>query len=929
MSIRMRRFVLLLAMCLPALLYSQTDSLSVFSDSLRAVPQFLWTVRSLNHSDLSGLPFREVDRYLPLLPGMVGVNGGLYVRGSRNGETGYLLDGMSVFNPWLNSDGVPLIPEAIEGIDAHTGAYGAALGSPGGGMVNMKMKTGGERLQYSFNIQTDDFGPPGSFFGIGSFKAVNYGYRNIVGTISGPLPYTPIRFFLAGQSNYMRSRQPMFFTPFRYDNLVTDNLGARPSGIPLPGPLEFRENYIGTSWINTTTLQGNATANVFGIDLKLIGSYDDREFTEGSQWPEVLRNYYRQKRDMLTRRVTKYLNLQAHYAPSDNLDLNLGLSYYNRFARTYDPDFKNNWRLYSDSLANAQAGYLGFPARYTGPYPYSTIYAFYFNDPSSPNGSYSTPAYSKESQGSFAFDVSMKWKPAERWIVRAGGRLESWTMRLWKIQNILNLNWYMDTDRNGVWDRVFSSPLERRVYMTRQGGITAIGFQYDNPGKTTDDGPEGPGRPDRSSAFIEASYTSNDLRFVLGGRYERFDPKFTSVPPILNPVTQQYDWQYPPMDNTLDILKENELVPSEPSNYFLPRVALSVPLTNDLEFHLAYGKYAQMNALNKLYISNIVLSGLLSPLDRVPYNLGGTPVTFTARPEQSTHYEAGFTEVFSPRARVNLSFYQKTLNNQLQLDRIYNSAGNAISVGLFNNGRGVSTGVEASLDATPLRRLHLLVSYAYSESDGRFSDATSNWRYVSDAQLPSGPDFLIPLAYDQTHRGSAIASLTFLEDDGPVLDGLGLDLVFTMHSGQRYTQLLGPQYLGSAGPWNIGVRQLMDWRNYEPLAPENGSTTPWYYNVDLQLRKQFSIEPIRAELSISVLNLFNRKHILNVYPSTGSPNDDGWLLTSVASNYIALPLYEDFYRAINLENRWAYMSATGNDVYGTPRQIRIGLKVEM
>jgi hypothetical protein len=43
--------------------------------------------------------------------------------------------------------------------------------------------------------------------------------------------------------------------------------------------------------------------------------------------------------------------------------------------------------------------------------------------------------------------------------------------------------------------------------------------------------------------------------------------------------------------------------------------------------------------------------------------------------------------------------------------------------------------------------------------------------------------------------------------------------------------------------------------------------------------------------------------------------------------YAANPAYVAFYKAINSDNRWAYMQATGNDLYGSPRQIRIGTRL--
>jgi hypothetical protein len=86
------------------------------------------------------------------------------------------------------------------------------------------------------------------------------------------------------------------------------------------------------------------------------------------------------------------------------------------------------------------------------------------------------------------------------------------------------------------------------------------------------------------------------------------------------------------------------------------------------------------------------------------------------------------------------------------------------------------------------------------------------------------------------------------------------------------------------------------------------------------------------ELYAQVTNLLNTKQVLNVYPTTGSAEDDGWLTNPLAGQFNSIPNYAAFYRAINLENRWAAMTITRfplGDFYGTPRAIRVGLRAEI
>ena len=121
----------------------------------------------------------------------------------------------------------------------------------------------------------------------------------------------------------------------------------------------------------------------------------------------------------------------------------------------------------------------------------------------------------------------------------------------------------------------------------------------------------------------------------------------------------------------------------------------------------------------------------------------------------------------------------------------------------------------------------------------------------------------------------------------------------------------------------------------------NSSQSPWQWNIDLSLGKTFSVMGLSITLYAEVLNLLNSRTVTNVYPSTGSPDEDGFLSSLLARYYVAnVKGFPEFYRSINRDNRWAYMTATGGgswynnfsegkDTYGSPRQVRFGLRVEL
>jgi hypothetical protein len=158
-------------------------------------------------------------------------------------------------------------------------------------------------------------------------------------------------------------------------------------------------------------------------------------------------------------------------------------------------------------------------------------------------------------------------------------------------------------------------------------------------------------------------------------------------------------------------------------------------------------------------------------------------------------------------------------------------------------------------------------------------------------------------------------------------------VLLRFNSGHNYTRIRPLSELGQSTPWTVGTEPLNDPRASFPVEPVNASSTPWVFNIDLSVSKVFYLPDITFELYANVLNLFDTKQIVNVYPTTGVAEDDGWLTNPASSAFVKDPLYVAFYRAINLDNRWSYMNSTrsqqGNDIYGIPRQVRVGVKVEI
>ena len=163
-------------------------------------------------------------------------------------------------------------------------------------------------------------------------------------------------------------------------------------------------------------------------------------------------------------------------------------------------------------------------------------------------------------------------------------------------------------------------------------------------------------------------------------------------------------------------------------------------------------------------------------------------------------------------------------------------------------------------------------------------------------------------------------------DGGPILQRLGLNMLFTFNSGRPFTFSKG-----SAGQQGPGTGALIenDVRNGVPLEPVNASTTPWVFLLDMRLDKTVDIGPLATTFYVYVQNLLDTRNTTLVYRRSGSADDDGYLTNPDLSGKViesfgdGAPTYVAMYKAINLE-----LGQLLGNMWTPPRQIRFGIRLE-
>lgn len=386
--------------------------------------------------------------------------------------------------------------------------------------------------------------------------------------------------------------------------------------------------------------------------------------------------------------------------------------------------------------------------------------------------------------------------------------------------------------------------------------------------------------------------------------------------------------QLPIIDRETHLIPDSALTEGETFDFISPRLGFAFPITDQTVFHLQYGKFVQSPSLDVAYRGVYQAARQLQGA-----NLFTNPIAYNPAPIRTTQYEVGFSHQFTDFAAFDITAFYKDIKGQLQYAVITTAPGALRSkYNVFANQDFATTkGVELSLKIRRTARVSANLNYTYSNSLG--TNSLSNSGVGSTEVNGNVPTVLVPLDYNQTHRGAIFIDYRFDKGDGgPILEQSGLNLLFTFNSGHPYTlaQWTG---LGQSSAWTGGLTPIGtgDTRGRRPVGPINSSTTPWVYNIDLRIDKTVTIYNMDFNFYIYIQNLLDTKNVINVYDKTGNAFNDGFLDTPDGQQIIAGARYTerfaDLYRALNYNNRQAAYNVYGYDLFGTPRQLRVGVLI--
>ena len=870
-------------------------------------------VRVVSSEDLKNIPVRGIASVVALQAGVVEQGGQIFIRGGRQDEVGYYIDGADARDARNGRLLVSVVPEALEEFQVQAGGYNAEYGGSNAGIVRQQLRTGTTDYSASLRVETDNFASGGEKV-LGGYS---YGYSDYSATFGGPIVSDKIKFFLAGRNTFQGDPTVAWWDPVVFDNLAEDAAGSNPdpnTGVPDTFSVNIPGGKVPGRKLESWAGNGTLTFDYNPIIVRLSASMN---YTKTLFNTTPIRNILNQQRipnqdessGLFSAKLTHFVQPTTFY--------DLTVSYQdNRFKR-YDPLFEDDYLSYGDSTANAAKGILYF-SRFLSPQDVR-VNGFPFTRPGGLNlAGGATVAYQKRKQNfiSGALDITHQMKSHE---FKGGFSYQRYTIRNYSFGRVEAMLGTLlsnpDVARTG-------GPALDALY--RIGGIPN-NYGYDIYGNEIDDGFEGPKNPTYISGYLQDKFEINDLVVNAGLRFDSFDNDDWE---FIDPANPSYD----PVNFTI---LESGTKNTKAFRTVSPRVGFSFPVTDRTVFHVQYGKFVQSPQLNAIYLSTSQYALAFSGR-----NFISVPVGTGLEPERTTQYEIGFTQQFADFASFDITTFYKDIKSQIQVDKVTTTSGSTTaSYNILQNGDYATTkGLELSLTVRRVERVQAFINYTLSDAQGTGSSLTTATSAVEAG--PIRPTVISPLAFNQTHRGTINIDYRFGENDGgSILQRLGANILFSFNSGHSFTKAQANSAGGQRGPEEGGILADDDPRTRRPDGAVNSETTPWVFQIDLKVDKTVSIADLfDVNFYVYVSNLLNTQNVLNVYTRSGAAYDDGFLTNpALSSNIVAAngPRYVELYRAINLNNRQHYWQNQlnganpfeGGDLFNSPRQIRVGVSV--
>ncbi len=370
-----------------------------------------------------------------------------------------------------------------------------------------------------------------------------------------------------------------------------------------------------------------------------------------------------------------------------------------------------------------------------------------------------------------------------------------------------------------------------------------------------------------------------------------------------------------------DAITKDAFTDYDPQISVMPRISFSFPISDEALFFAHYDILTQRptSALR------------MDPTDYIFVDKRGSIGNPNLKPQKTIDYELGFQQKISNTSSLKISSFYREMRDMIQYFR-FNGAytGRTQLYDSYTNlDFATVKGLTVEYDLRRTNNVRARISYTLQFAEGTGSSPTTARALVS-AGLPNLRQ-IFPLDWDRRHSFNVSLDYRFTSGKsytGPTstrqikgtdqvrtfqwLENTGANFIISGGSGEPYTKSANV-----IGVYSGSGTYLLD-------GMMNGSRLPWQFRIDARLDRdiQISKKPNSTtylNVYLQVLNVLNTKNIMNVYPATGTPDDDGFLSAPEWQPNINTSVdpmaYRDLY-ALRMNSPFNY---------SIPRQIRLGV----
>lgn len=229
---------------------------------------------SLTTEQIEALPVQELQDVVNLQAGVV--DG--HIRGGRDTEVQYQVDGVTVNNPFDNKSGIRLDRSVLQEVQVISGTFDAEYGQAMSGVVNAVLKSGTD----TFDWQAEAYGGGYYFLNTNGRRVIDprfkpAGLQNYQLTLSGPLPVPHTVYLVSG---HRFTRDDFVYGERRF--MPTDSIDVNanvyhPTGDGAIVPLGYLREWSGLWKITNNSLHNTKLSYQFLFDV-LKARQDDFRF---------------------------------------------------------------------------------------------------------------------------------------------------------------------------------------------------------------------------------------------------------------------------------------------------------------------------------------------------------------------------------------------------------------------------------------------------------------------------------------------------------------------------------------------------------------------------------------------------------------------------------------------------------------------------